>query len=212
MAESEELFNDSELSENEISESEEELALTARKTVQLPTKKKTRALSSSSEFEKSHKRLRRSIPRDENYFQEEEAPASSKTRTPSGRPVLGEFRSTKHLQFSTAVNQESDSCSPTAVLSALGELTNTLNKVVKRLEKTEYRIKSMEQRIDSSTVSSSASDGRKKSPRVQVPVVVRVRHSLLDYKVIHAVNTMGKLMQICEKIGSPFHKIAAYLT
>ena len=74
------------------------------------------------------------------------------------------------------------------MLSVLGELTNMLNKVVKRLEKTEFLIKLMEQRIDSSTVSSSSSDGCEKSPRVQIPIVVSVSHSLLIYKVTHAGN------------------------
>ena len=63
--------------------------------------------------------------------------------------------------------------SSSAVISALGELTTTLNKVVKCLEKTESRIQSMEEKMDSTTLSSSASDSRRKTSR-KVPVVVRV--------------------------------------
>ena len=54
-------------------------------------------------------------------------------------------------------------------LSALGELTSTLNN--KRLEKTERRIQSMEEKVESSL--SSASDSHSKSVR-KVPVIVRV--------------------------------------
>ena len=75
------------------------------------------------------------------------------------------------LRFSP--DQTGDGGSSSAVLSALSELTTTLNKVVKRLDKTESRIQSMEEKIDTATVSSSTSDCKQKSHRV-VPVVVRV--------------------------------------
>lgn len=78
------------------------------------------------------------------------------------------------------------------LLTALGELTNTLNQVVKRLEKAESRIQSVEEKICTSISSSSSESSRKKSRTV--PVVVKVRmgwiililgtHSLCVYYVV----------------------------
>ena len=58
------------------------------------------------------------------------------------------------------------------VLSALGELTSTLNMVVKWLEKTKHGIQSMEEKMEST---SSASDSaRLIKSSLKVPDIVRV--------------------------------------
>ena len=57
---------------------------------------------------------------------------------------------------------------PTALLSALGEL-----ELVQCMEKQEMRLESMEEELDSTSLSSSASDSKRKKVR-KVPVVVRV--------------------------------------
>ena len=57
------------------------------------------------------------------------------------------------------------------VLSALGELTSTLNVIVKWLEKTEHRIQSMDEKIEST---SSASDSAGLKAVKKVPVIVQV--------------------------------------
>ena len=68
--------------------------------------------------------------------------------------------------------------SSTEVLSALGELNNTVNKLVQRMEKQEMRLESMEEKLDSTSLSSSASESRAKVTR-KVPVVVRVSASVV---------------------------------
>ena len=83
----------------------------------------------------------------------------SDARTPSGRPS----RKITELEHS----------SPTAIVSALGELNNTVCKHVKHTEKQEMRLESMEEKFDSTSLSSSASESRAKVTR-KVPVVVRV--------------------------------------
>ena len=72
--------------------------------------------------------------------------------------------------------------SSTELLSALGELNNTVNKLVQRMEKQEMRLESMEEKLDSTSLSSSASESRAKVTR-KVPVVVRVRVSA---SVVHS--------------------------
>lgn len=86
-------------------------------------------------------------------------PKSGNSGTPKALPKRNESSSR-----STNTGESS------AVLTALGELTSTLNKVVKRLEKTEHRIQSMEEKMESTC--SSASDSRCKVKKV--PVIVRV--------------------------------------
>ena len=78
---------------------------------------------------------------------------------------LQEHGRSVNLKFQAALTTESD------VLSALGELTSTLNMVVKRLEKTEHRIQSMDEKIEST---SSASDSAGLKAVKKVPVIVRV--------------------------------------
>jgi hypothetical protein len=60
------------------------------------------------------------------------------------------------------------------IASALGELTNTLKKVVKWLEKQESRLESVEKKLSSPAVSSSAfSSGERNKPKVSLVVKVR---------------------------------------
>ena len=110
-------------------------------------------------------------------YDRDDLPSKKRARhTPTGRPKSNEI--TRRLPSSGATDDSS------AVLSALGELTSTLNKVVKRLEKTEHRIQSMEEKMDSS-ISSSASDSRRKTGR-KVPVIVRVSvYSNLTHVHVH---------------------------
>ena len=91
----------------------------------------------------------------------------SDARTPSGRPS----------RRITELEQTADS-SPTAVFSALGDLNNTVSKLVKRIEKQEMRLESMEEKLNSTSLSSSASESRAKVTR-KVPVVVKVSRFLL---------------------------------
>lgn len=129
------------------------------KTVPLISKKAPRS------FVHSERRLGERLSRDP-YDRARKEQTKSIKETPPGRPKSNEL-----VRSPSDGSQESS-----AVLSALSELTSTLNKVVKRLEKTECRIQSMEDKMDS-TVSSSASDSRRKSIR-KVPVIVRVSSRL----------------------------------
>ena len=69
------------------------------------------------------------------------------------------------------ISSRANSVESSDVLSALGELTSTLNMVVKRLEKTEHRIQSMDEKIKST---SSASDSAGLKAVKKVPVIVQV--------------------------------------
>ena len=68
--------------------------------------------------------------------------------------------------------------SPAKLLSALGELNNTVNKLVRRMEKQELHLESMEEKLDTTSLSSSSSECKAKTTR-KVPVVVKV--STLEY-------------------------------
>ena len=61
---------------------------------------------------------------------------------------------------------------------ALGELNNAVNKLVQRMEKQEMRLESMEEKLDSTSLSSSVRESRAKMTR-KVPVIVRVRASVV---------------------------------
>ena len=106
----------------------------------------------------------------------------SDARTPSGRPS----------RRITELEQTADS-SPTAVFSALGELNNTVSKLVKRIEKQEMRLESMEEKLDSTTLSSSASESRAKVTR-KVPVVVRVSRFLLADCTLLCITHIASVM------------------
>ena len=116
------------------------------------------------------------------YESKNESPAASEIGpTPTGQPKLkknprytptGQLKLKKNprsLQYSLSSGESS-----AAVLSALGDLTNTLTKVVKRLEKTESRILSMEEKIGSNMSSSSSTEHQPYHKPRRVPVVVRV--------------------------------------
>ena len=63
-------------------------------------------------------------------------------------------------------NEQSLTFQDRGIPSALGELTNTLKKVVKQLEKQESRLDSVEKKISSPAVSSSSSSGDRKKPKI----------------------------------------------
>lgn len=155
---SEELFESS----SSDSEDEDVAPIQVPKTVPLVSKKAPRSFVHSER--RLGERLRRD-PYDKENFSRKEQSRSNIKETPT-RPKSSEL-----VRSRSDGGQDSS-----AVLSALGELTSTLNKVVKRLEKTECRIQSMEDKMDS-TLSSSASDTRRKSIR-KVPVIVRVSSAL----------------------------------
>ena len=70
-------------------------------------------------------------------------------------------------------NKQSLTFQDQGITSALGELTNTLKKVVKQLEKQESRLDSVEKKISSPAVSSSSSSGDRKKPKISLVVKVK---------------------------------------
>ena len=72
-----------------------------------------------------------------------------------------------------ADNEQSLTFQDRGIASALGELTNTLKKVVKQLEKQESRLDSVEKKLSSAVVSSSSSSGDRKKPKISLVVKVK---------------------------------------
>ena len=70
-------------------------------------------------------------------------------------------------------NEQSLTFQDRGIASALGELTNTLKKVVKQLEKQESRLDSVEKKLSSPAVSSSSSSGDRKKPKISLVVKVK---------------------------------------
>ena len=112
---------------------------------------------------------------------ENKSPAASKIGpsgyTPTGQPKLK--KNPRSLQYAPS----SGKSSAAVLMSALGDLTSTLNKVVKRLEKTESRILSMEEKIDSNMSSTSSTERQPHHKPRRVPVVVRVSTTHIYSKV-----------------------------
>ena len=78
-------------------------------------------------------------------------------RTQSGRPHAKESASSRRsLELPSRTN--GDDSTSAAILSALGELNTTINKLTKRLEKQKSHLESTEEKIGSATTSSSASE------------------------------------------------------
>ena len=173
--ESEELFDGSDSFSSDESEFEEPPAPreTLSKTLPIATKVRPRLFSSEQRHDQAkRRRLYESLQR-------EETPQSTTTAcTPTGRPRASSAKNQEPKTEPTCAR--SDDHSSSTLATALGELTNTLNQVVKRLEKTETRIRSMEEKIDShsTSLSSSSNDSRKKSRTI--PVIVRVSWILLS--------------------------------
>ena len=65
--------------------------------------------------------------------------------------------------------------SPTQLILALGEFNNAVNKLVQHMEKQEMRL---EEKLDSTSLSSSVSESKAKMTR-KVPVIVGVRASVV---------------------------------
>ena len=103
-------------------------------------------------------------------------------QTPSGRshgqrpPQCGRSQHQNSLEMSEGDDEFTDDFSEQPVKSVLGEITNMLGTVIKRLEKTESKLESMERKFISN--SSSGSSSERMTKKKSIPKVVRVSISI----------------------------------
>ena len=105
-------------------------------------------------------------------------PRAVKTSVPLSTDRINPATSGRQLP-STSSTPKTLSCSNTesgqvGLVAALGELTNTLYEVVKRLDKQESRMESIEQKLLSPSSSSNTSSCESCKQKRTVPLVVRV--------------------------------------